>query len=108
MRIWIAALLLLVFACQALPLTTVMGKQLAKVQLSVADTDDSGDDTDNLIPDGKLKKQSPLLEEDYAGRIAGAALLHAAGAAQLLRLHRTDHLPVLYKGEVTTPPPDCC
>jgi hypothetical protein len=110
MRLWIATILLFVFACQALPLA-VFGTALSKVQLSIIDDDAADGDGDGSTPDTdaiKLKKQSALVEDDLIHHSAEASALCAIQAAQLLFLHRADHLPVIYAGEVTTPPPDHC
>jgi hypothetical protein len=108
MRLWIAAFLLFLFACQTLPVA-VLGKALAKAQVSVIDDDMNDDEGGNPAGDAmKLKKQSPVLEEDYLHHHGDAAILYGIQAARLLFLHRADHLPIRYAGEVTTPPPDCC
>jgi hypothetical protein len=109
MRNCIAIFLLVLFACQALPLA-VMGKSVAKLQQAIADTDDAPDeDGDNSPPDAsKLKKQSPLLEEDLLHHGTEVSVFCAIQASQILLLHRADHLPILYAGEVTSPPPDRC
>ena len=107
MRLWIAAFLLFLFACQALPVAA-LSKSVVKTQLSLAD--DAGDDEDgNSMPeDGKAKKKSPLPDEDYIRFSDEASLLCSFQAARQIILHRPDHLPVLYAGEVTSPPPDRC
>lgn len=107
MRLWIAAIFLFLFACQALPVAA-LGKALAKAQISVEDADAVDDEGDNPASDSvKLKKGAPVLE-DFTHGSAGAAMFVSTQAEQLLFLHRADHLPVLYPGEITTPPPDFC
>ena len=106
MRIWIAAFLLFLFACQALPVAN-LGKSWVKTQLSA--TDGADDEDGGSGPEsGKVKKQSPLLDEDYDHAYAEASVLCSVQATRQIALHRPDHLPVLYAGEVLTPPPDRC
>src|SRR4051812_2743925 len=104
MRLWIANILLFVFACQALPLA-VIGKALTKEQLSVADDDGGDGDNDSPTPDTdavKLKKQTGFLEGDYTTHSTSVSGLCTVQAVRQLFLHRADHLPVIYAGEVAT------
>ena len=110
MRLWIATILLFVFAFQALPLA-VFGKALTKVQLSIADDDVGDGDNDSSGPDTdaiKLKKQAGVVGDDLIHHSIDASALCGLQASRLLFLHRADHLPVIYAGEVATPPPNCC
>ncbi len=106
MRLWIAAFFLFFFSCQALPVAA-LGKALAKTQISLTDDDvDDGDDGDSSPSDGaKQKKSTPVLG-DFLHCAADLSMMTAEQAAQLLFLHRADHLPVIYAGEVASPPPD--
>lgn len=85
-----------------------MGKSVAKLQQMVADSDDLPDEEDSSsnTDAAKLKKSPPMLEEDYLHDPCAMAMRCSLRAAQALLLHRADHLPILFKGEVTTPPPD--
>lgn len=78
------------------------------MQLSVAD--DLGDEEDSKpIPeDSKVKKESSVPDEALIHFYGDASLLCSAQAARVMAIHRPDHLPLLYAGEVTSPPPDCC
>ena len=109
MRLWIASLLLLVFACQALPVAT-FGKSLLKAKYAVSDDldGDTDEDSDSIPEGGKLKKQSPVFGDDYVGFSRVSSERVSLQAAQQITLHRPDHLPVIYAGEVLTPPPNCC
>lgn len=105
MRLWIAAFFLLLFACQALPVAA-LGKHWVKTQIS--DNGDAGDeDSNNPIPeDSKVKKSSSSVDEAFLWIDGQASKACSAQAHRLITLHRPDHLPVLYTGEVSSPPPD--
>lgn len=109
MRLWIAAFLLCLFAYQTLPVAA-LGKALAKTQMAAVDDDGMDGDDDGQPVGGatKAKKQSPQLEEDYLHHYEGFSALYGIDAERALLLHRADHLPTLYAGEVATPPPNCC
>jgi hypothetical protein len=108
MRLWIAAFLLFLFACQTLPVV-VLGKALAKAQISAIDDDNIDDDEGSPAGNAaKVKKQSPVLEEDYLHHGEDVSALFGILAARCLSLHRADNLLTPYAGEVTTPPPDFC
>jgi len=110
MRLWIAAFLLFLFACQTLPLA-VLGKALAKTQVSAVDDDDMDGDDDGGQPASgavKAKKQSPQLEEEFFDQYGGLSALYGIQAVRTLLLDQADNLSSLYGGEVTTPPPNHC
>lgn len=106
MRLWIAVFLLTIFSAQALPVLAV-GKAFVKAQMSVTE-EDADDGGNGGVPSNvKIKKQSPLME-DFLHNAAEASIYYTAGSDRILRLHDAAHLPVLFAGEVTTPPPDRC
>lgn len=109
MRLWIATLLLAMFAFQTLPLAA-LGKAFAKAQWAFADDDDTADDEGDSATDSavKLKKSVSVLEEDFLAYGAVASAFCSVQASRALFLHRADHLPELYAGEVATPPPNRC
>ena len=107
MRLWIAAIFLFLFACQALPVAA-LGKALAKSQVSLEDANSADDEGDNAAPDGIKLKKGALAMEDFVHNGTDASLFFTVQAKRMLFLHRADHLPVFYPGEVTTPPPDFC
>src|SRR6478672_3060766 len=102
MRVWIAALLLCLFAFQALPVREV-GNALTKAKISLSDNlDDDGKDAGD---DFKVKKEVSIDKECTS--LTDFQSIHLSEqCAQQITLHRPDHLPVLYAGEVLTPPPN--
>jgi hypothetical protein len=105
MRILIAFFLLALFSFQALPVRD-LGKIWTKAKVCMVD--DCNEDEGCDAPEGsKVKKDTSVFKEYTTPPSAGADRL-AIQAAQQIMLHRPDHLPVLYAGEVLTPPPNHC
>ena len=103
MRIWIAVFLLSLFSLQALPVKE-MGKILVKAKMSM---EDKADDDENVGEGSKAKKEESAFKA-YISPVSYSAELLSAKSEEQIVLHTADHLPVLYKGEVLTPPPNHC
>ncbi len=109
MRLWIASLLLALFAFQALPVVA-MGKAFAKTQWELADDDAPADDDegDGASDSVKVKKKEvAIIEVDFLPH-SHAVDFCSVQATRALFMHRADHLPPLYASEVATPPPNHC
>jgi hypothetical protein len=102
MRLCIALFLLTIFSFQALPVRD-LSKIWAKASLTNnCDEDELGDSHGGI----KIKK-SKATPHDYIPGDAQCTAIVAVKTAEQLLLHRADHLPVMYAGEVLTPPPNC-
>jgi hypothetical protein len=110
MRSWIAAILFLVFAFQAMPVMAV-AKVLAKAHTTLSGSGDAADDEDggNALPeDGKLKKQADTFGDAFLSVPPSDLTARPLEAVQQHLLQYRQQLPILYAGEVDTPPPDHC
>ena len=81
---------------------------MAWAKAKVSMIDDCNEDEGCDAPEGgKVKKDNSVYKEFTTPPSANTDLLAVQTAQQIL-LHRPDHLPVLYAGEVLTPPPNRC